>query len=125
MSENKTFKVEWVFNTVVGSHRGDYLVRDLEELLRILNKSEGVNRTSCKYICVHEILPNGRVMEVYDYDERRKNVINIVEANLKKIKEEPAAVPKKPRVRMKNNTKDTVRNFVTAGYGRYKAYEAT
>lgn len=122
-NQNYTYKVEWKYSSVVGSHRADFVVENLEELLRILNKSEGVNRNTCDHIYVHQIYPDGRVAEVYAHDKKNENVVNIVEASLKRIKDEVEHKPK-PRVKLKH-TKDTVRTFVSANYGRYKAYEAT
>lgn len=119
---NNAYKVMWKYPSVAGSFRGDYLVENLEELLRLLNKSEGVSRESCECIYIHQMQADGTAIEVYTYDVENKNVVNIVEASLKRIASASNEAPK-PRVRLKTN-KDSVQPTVQANYGRYTAYEA-
>lgn len=131
------FKVSWSFQNKKGTHRGDFMAPSISELMRILHKSEGVSTTACSEIFVHQIEPGGKVLEVFtfdskmdvfefDFSDKKDNVINIVEAVLKKAADGSEEPPKvKPHIRLKVTPDgETVYPHVKASYGRYTAYEA-
>lgn len=132
MEENHQYKVIWLFKGSKKACRGDYFAPNLKEVLRMINKSEGVSTTSTDYIYIHHIMPDGSVCEVFCHDHKKgeenipadSNVVSIVDKLLEKQKEESKT---KPHIKLSHVKEDNtlVRRFVTASFGRYKAYEAT
>jgi hypothetical protein len=119
----------------------DYVADGLKTILRLLDKSEGVNHTSCDYIYIHQVMPNGTIHEVYTHEtgglttvDFRLNsgnnktkshgqtavitAVGSILSNTSKDKKKNH----KPHIRLKVPQKDE-RPYRTGGY-RYKAYEA-
>lgn len=128
------YKVTWTFKGKKTSERADYVAPSLLEVLRLLNKSEGVNTETTDYVYVHQIFEDGTVIEVFSHDRQQgttnfkdsslagDNVESIVAAQLKKAARESGA---KPHVKLQlTRDEEPVRYFVRASYGRFKAYEA-
>ena len=143
MAEQQQYMAMWSFSNRKGAHRATFMAENLNAVMRLLNKSEGVSTHVCEEIVVHQLLGGGKVAEVYSYDRAKDetrfdfsvkseetingmkaaNVHSIVDAQLKKSKEESKV---KPHVKLTlDKTKAPARPFVKANFGRYTAYEAT
>lgn len=59
------------------TERGHYLAPSLEELLRMLNKAEGVNKDTAELLVIHQHLSDGTVLEVLYVDNKPSNVVEL------------------------------------------------
>lgn len=115
---------------------GNYQCADVKTLLRILERSEGVGRDTCKMLVVHEILPSGKVFEMLCIDEKDRvpvrpyidplpfekddddedTVLSLVEKVLKEVGEKADS---KPHIKLSTTTP---KSHVVAG--RWHVYKA-
>lgn len=73
-------------------HRDDFDAPDIKALLKMLDRSEGVNEETAQKLYVHQLLPNGKVIEHLHIDRavmqsvnKYPTVIETVKKVLKKV----------------------------------------
>lgn len=143
MDDQFHFKIGWKKKHHKPSG-ADYVADGLKTILRLLNKSEGVNQDTCEYIYIHQVMPNGTIHEVYTHEtggvtvvdfrlqrnrdtstvSHQTEVITGVGAILSKVAKNKKHKAGKTRIKLKApKVQEDKRPYKTAGY-RYKAYEA-
>lgn len=64
-----------------------YQSPSLAHLMRNLQISEGVNRDTVEFLIVHQILPDGKVLELVEVDPaQNKNVVHIASVKKQNVK---------------------------------------
>lgn len=90
--------------------RANYAAHDLKDLLKILERTEGVSEHTCDKLFVHYHTIDGNTLEVVSHD-KENTVVSPVTTTVSYIK--------KPRIRFKSSHK-----VITGGNGLYLAHEA-
>jgi hypothetical protein len=143
MDDQFHFKIGWKKKHHKPSS-ADYVADGLKTILRLLDKSEGVNSSTCDYVYVHQVMPNGTIHEVYAHEaggvttvdfrlnaggkksdkSDQTQVITAVGSLLSGISKNKKKGKNKPHIKLAAPpiVKDE-RPHKTGGY-RYKAYEA-
>lgn len=137
------YKVSWKRSThpKAAQMGGDYMAPDLKTLLKILGRAEGITPGNTAEMCVHQMMPDGTVLEVLhrnpsglvttDFRQKKEavrrttvptvseeaTVLKEVERIIADTKKQPP--PTKPRIRLPA----TGTRYVVGGFF-YKAYEA-
>ena len=112
--QTQYWKVQWKFPKMK-METAQYEADSIYNLLRMLNRAEGVNRTNVDVLIVHQILTNGDVIEHLAVDNYKRdadaasNVVNLLD----RIKANP---PKKPHVRVVSEPVEHRPGRVVMGY---------
>lgn len=109
--------------------RMDYVAPNLRDVLRMLSRSEGVDKTNVESLYIHQHLPGGAVQEVVAIDNTKgtpqpslPEVSNVVDINKAR---RPAEL--KPRVKLvAANVQPDDKKYppIFGGYGRFVAMPA-
>lgn len=109
--------------------RMDYVAPDLRDVMRMLNRSEGVDRTNVESLYIHQHLPGGAVQEVVAIDniQTTTTAAHPPNTNVVSITTARRPVESKPRVKLvaaSVQLDDKKYPPIFGGYGRFVAMPA-
>ena len=120
------WKVQWKFPKMK-AETAQYVAGNIYDLMRMLHRSENVNRETVEFLIVHQMMADGSVVEHMAVDNYKKglesaNVISNVTSMLDRVRQR---TPEKPRIVVTNEPKAVVHRPGRVVMGlNYVAYPA-
>lgn len=120
-----TFRVFFVLNSE-NTQVITYQAPSVSQLLRTLDRAEGVNTDTVRELCVHWVKDDGTVVELIDFDKKKGSTAFLytepssIEGGTNVV---PFVPKKKPRVRLAAKNPDNP-VVTTVCFGRYSVKEA-